>query len=162
MALKTPKPDEIVALLEELKNTQATQTRMSGYNDIVSELGREYNESERFAYMKPKTSRKKHSWEVSDDPTDFLVHVPFLPQIIEAQRTVLGAMRSHRVPLPSPDGQAYSDKLERGIAHMWREWGMPRFASRRDSFSDFSTEIVPTRIGRPTPCTVAISSTAAP
>lgn len=102
---------------------------MSGYKDIVEELGREVVESERFAYMKPKTSRKKHSWEVSDDPTDFLVHIPFLPQIIEAQRTVLGAMRSHRVPLPAPEGQAYADKLERGISHLWREWGMPRFLS---------------------------------
>ena len=102
---------------------------MSGYSDIVTELGREYNESERFAYMKPKTTRKKHAWEVSDDPTDFLVHVPFLPQIIEAQRTVIGAMRSHRVPLPAPEGQPYADKLERGISHMWREWGMSRFLS---------------------------------
>lgn len=121
--------DEIVALLEELKGTQATQSRMDGYEDIVSELGREVVESERFAYMTKKTTRTKHSWEVSDDPTDFLVHIPFLPQIIEAQRTVLGAMRSHRVPLPSPDGQAYADRLEMGVSHLWREWGMPRFLS---------------------------------
>lgn len=123
------KVDEIVALLQELKDSQATQQRMSGYEDIVDELGREIVESERFAYMKPKTSRTKHAWEVSDDPTDFLVHIPFLPQIIEAQRTVLGAMRSHRVPLPLPEAQAYADKLEKGIAHLWREWGMPRLLS---------------------------------
>ncbi len=121
--------EEVSALLEELKNTQATQQRMSGYEDIVDELGREVIESERFAYMKQKTDRTKASWEVSDDPTDFLVHIPFLPQIIEAQRTVLGAMRSHRVPLPGPDGQAYADRLEKGISHLWREWGMPRFLS---------------------------------
>lgn len=123
------KVDEVVALLDELKNSQATQQRMSGYADIVEELGREIIESERFSYMKQKTSRTKHSWEVSDDKTDFLVHIPFLPQIIEAQRTVLGAMRSHRVPVPSSDTQAYCDKLERGIAHLWREWGMPRLLS---------------------------------
>lgn len=125
----TLKPSEITALLEELKNTPATQARMASYESIIDALGREVVESERFVYMRKKTTRTRHAWEVSDDPTDFLVHVPFLPQIIEAQRTVLGAMRSHRVPLPTQDAQAYADKLERGISHLWREWGMPRLLS---------------------------------
>jgi len=123
------KPKEVVALLDELKQSPATQQRLSGYETIVDELGREIIESERFSYMTQKTTRTKHSWEVTDDKTEFLVHIPFLPQIIEAQRTVIGAMRSHRVPVPTDSAQAYCDKLERGIAHLWREWGMPRLLS---------------------------------
>jgi hypothetical protein len=123
---------EIIEIKEELANTPGTQQRLSSYEAIARALGRETMESERFAYITAPTTREHAPWERADDDTDLLVNIPFLHQIIEDQRTVLGAMRSHRVPLPIPsntEAQLYSDKLERGIAHLWRMWQMPVFLS---------------------------------
>ena len=128
----TLKVDDIVMKKEELSGSQATQQRLSAYEALADRIGRETIESERFAYFEAPTTRQKAPWERGDDDSDFLVHVPFLHQIIEDQRTVLGAMRSHRVPLPEPgdeNAQRYADKLERGVSHMWRTWRMPVFLS---------------------------------
>ena len=121
--------EQVVEIKDELEGTPGTQQRLSSYQHLATAIGRETIESERFAYITPPTTREHAPWERADDSTDLLVNVPFLHQIIEDQRTVLGAMRSHRVPVPQTEdlvaAQRYSDKLERGIAHLWRMWQMP-------------------------------------
>lgn len=124
--------EQVVEIKEQLEGTPGAQQRLGSYQALARSLGRETIESERFAYITPATTREHAPWERADDDTDLLVHIPFLHQIIEDQRTVLGAMRSYRVPLPEPgdrEAQKYSDRLERGVAHMWRVWKMPVFLS---------------------------------
>ena len=40
-------------------------------------------------------------------------------------------------------------------------WSMPRLSSSRESFSDLSTDTVPTKTGWPAPCRFTMSSTRA-
>lgn len=144
---------EIVALKEELKGLPSTQARLSSYDLITEHLGREYVESERYGVYASKDDRTRFSWEPGDDDAELLVNVPLIHQMIEDQRTVLGATRSVRVPPPAPSSavsalpggapvagagldiesidaaQNYANRLERGIAHLWRTWRMPRVQS---------------------------------
>ena len=121
--------EQISELLAELKGSPATQARMGSYQTISDHLGREYIESERYGAYASKADRQRFQWEQSDDASDMTVNISLLHQILEDQRTVLGAARSVRVPLPDPTQQAYADRLERAIAFLWKVWAMRRVMS---------------------------------
>lgn len=121
--------EQIAELFAGLKGSRATQARMSSYQTIAQHLGREYIESERYGAYASKSDRERFAWEASDDASDMTVNISLAHQIIEDQRTVLGAARSIRVPVPSPEHQSYADKLERAIAFLWKVWSMRRVMS---------------------------------
>ena len=145
--------DDIVSLKTDLAGTPANQARLASYDIISDHLGREYIESERYGVYTSKEDRERFSWEPTDEDGEIVVNVPLVHQMIEDQRTVLGATRSVRVPPPAPPAavtelpggapvvgagvdmqavdaaQKYANKLERGIAYLWKVWGMPRVQS---------------------------------
>lgn len=144
--------EQIVALKTELAGSPATTARLESYRIIAEHLGREYIESERYGVYSSKEDRSRFAWEKQDED-ELLVNIPLIHQMIEDQRTVLGATRSFRVPPPAPPApvtelpggapvvgagtdisaidaaQSYANKLEKGIAFLWKCWGMSRVQS---------------------------------
>jgi hypothetical protein len=120
--------DEVFSLRQKLEMRDARLQRL--YSEVLEEMGLTIEPTGTWAIYEIKRARKRQWWERQrdDEKTDMSVNVNRLHQIIEAQRTVIGATRSLRVPPPSPDdeGAAYASKLENAIRHLWREWVFPR------------------------------------
>lgn len=127
--------EEIVELKGELEGSQATQARMSAYKQVNDYLKREYIESERYGTYASKEDRDRFSWETGDDDTDYVVSISKIHLILQDQIAFLGAPHSVRVPSIGTN-QAYCDKLERGIAHLNRQWNMDR---RKQEIAHYST-----------------------
>ena len=125
-------PQQILDLKEELASSSAAQARISQYNFILRHIAATIDEAERFAYFSPKSrdiATAEQDRSDRDDPYDNDIDIPLSQQMVEDQRTVIGAMRSFRVPPPSAGQQAYAEKLEKAVSHLWREWNMPSFLS---------------------------------
>jgi len=120
----------------------ATKTRLEdrdgalqkGYDRTFEALGLKYSENLNYAYYEEAQQREKLWWEkrTGDEANkDLTVKINLLHQIVEAQRTVLGATRNVRVPArsESEEDQMYADALEKGIRWLHRQWVMPRQTS---------------------------------
>jgi len=128
MAQSKVTPETVVSLKARF---EARDSKLqASYVKILKALGLDIVENYNYAFYSEQQARTKAWWEkrVDGEPPEKTVQINLLHQIVEAQRSVLGASRSLRVPLPTPDdaGQIYADKLEQGIRNLWREWNMPR------------------------------------
>lgn len=134
---QTITPDAVWALKSKLEGRDGKI--QDSYRKILDAMGLTIEANYNYAFYAEQQQRTRQWWEKRTDgePPEKTVQINVLHQIVEAQRTVIGASRSLRCPLPTPDdsGQMYADKLELGIRHLWREWNMPRQQSLVGWFS---------------------------
>jgi len=133
-----PEVLELFALL------QAKSTPLQGtYFEILRAMGLDISNPD-FTFYNLPLKRELQPWEIPTDDSDYTVMVHRLHQIVEDQRTVLGAERSVQClppvglftddpPSADPENpaltaedkaQEYADMLERACLHLWREWQM--------------------------------------
>jgi len=115
-------PEEIISLKETLKS--ASSEREADYETIETAYGISIDEARRTSRFNDSKTRTKLDFEETDLDVDFSVKINLFHQIVESQRTVLGAQRTVRVPARSPSNEdvAYADKLEKALYYLWRRW----------------------------------------
>ena len=122
-------PQGVINLYHQLEGRDSAL--QSTYTQILNDLGLDVSNPS-YTFYQIAQERTRQWWEDETDDRSMTVVINLLHQIIEEQRTYLGTMRSVRCPLPLglfPDedqAQAYADKLERAVLHLWREWHMAR------------------------------------
>ena len=130
--MKQATPADVFATKTRLEDRDGALQK--GYDRTYEALGLKYSENLNYAYYEEAQQREKLWWEkrTGDEANkDLTVKINLLHQIVEAQRTVLGANRNVRVPAmsESDEDQAYADALEKGIRWLHRQWVMPRQTS---------------------------------